>query len=155
MSNNLELVVYIIPILFLLMGYLIGKTVENRHFKDLERREKEFNGIMTLNIRRIPPNWRASDSILVQGQAVIASDYFKTFASQIRNLFGGEVKSLETLMARARREATLRMLAEAREHGANCVINIREGTSTIGRGSGKQGIASAEIFVYGTAIKVH
>jgi len=155
MEDVIALIVYLgLPVIFLIGGYAIGKTVENRHFRDLERREEIYKRIVRMTTKRIPSNWHANDPILVQGQAVIGSDYFKTFASQIRNLFGGRVRSLETLMERARREAMLRMLEEAREHGANAVINIREETSTIGRGYGRQGLASAEIFVYGTALKV-
>jgi len=155
MSDLIVGAIYIIlPVFLLAMGFLVGRTVESNHFKDLERREQELSGIIKLNLRHLPPNWTASDAILVKGQAVIASDYFKTFASQIRNLFGGEVKSIQTLMVRARKEAMLRMLEQARAHGANCILNMREETSTIGRGSGKQGLLSAEIFVYATAMKV-
>ena len=46
---------------------------------------------------------------LVQGSAVISIDYFKRMLAALRNIVGGEVKSYETLVDRARREATLRM----------------------------------------------
>ena len=62
---------------------------------------------------------------LVQGQAVIATDYLKSFLATLRNIFGGEVKSYESLLQRARREAILRMMAEARRRGYNAVCNIR------------------------------
>lgn len=142
------------PVLLLGLGFIVGSTVEKNHIKDLDQREEVYRGIMQMNIKRVPSNWKVTQGTMVQGQAVIGGDYFKTFASQIRNLFGGEMRSLESLLVRARREARLRMLEEARAQGANCIINIREETSNIARGSRKQGITAAEIFVYGTALKV-
>ncbi len=139
----------------LIAGYAVGKTVEVLHLRSLERREKQMADIMVTNLRTIPENWNASDAAYVDGQAVIGADYFKVFASAVRNIFGGEVRSLETMMQRARREATLRMLDNARALGANSVWNVRMETSTIGRGTGgRKGLITAEIHVYGTALRV-
>ncbi|PIE03777.1 MAG: hypothetical protein CSA81_00570 [Acidobacteria bacterium] len=155
MGDLIILALYtVIPLLLLGLGFFVGRSVEKSHFRDLDLREREFAGIVQVNMKRLPPNWKASQPVLVQGQAVIASDYFKTFASQIRNLFGGEVRSLESLMVRARLEARLRMLEEAKTRGLNCICNIREETSTITKGSGKRGLMSAEVYVYGTAVNV-
>ena len=71
---------------------------------------------------------------LVLGQAVIASDYLKRFLARLRNIFGGEMRSYETLLTRARREAILRMLDRARTMGYDAVCNVRINTATIGRG---------------------
>ena len=51
------------------------------------------------------------------------------------------------LMSDARGEATRRMVAQAVELGANAVINVRYSTSSVSQGA-------AEIYVYGTAVKV-
>ncbi len=85
---------------------------------------------------------------------MIGSDYFKTFAMALRAFFGGEMRSMQTLMSRARREATLRMLEKADILGASMVYNIRLETSTIGRGKGRRGLPTAEIHAYGTAIRL-
>ena len=56
-------------------------------------------------------------------------------------------------MERARREAVVRMLRQAQEHGANVVWNVRIETSTIqGKQKGKS--AGVEVMAYGTAMKV-
>ncbi len=144
----------LLPLGFLALGYAIGHHTEKKHLRLLAEREARFTNVMVTDLKHIPPNWRCSQAQLVQGQAVIASDYFKTFAARLRNFFGGEVRSLETLMARARREALLRMTEEAAAVGANAVWCVRLETSTIGRGNARRGMAIAEVFAYGTALRV-
>ena len=62
------------------------------------------------------------------------------------------MRSYETLMNRARREATLRMLEEARQVGATEIWNIRFDTSNILSATSKNKAASVEVFASGTAI---
>jgi len=57
--------------------------------------------------------------------AVIAADYFKSFVAGWRNLIGGEVKTCQTMLSRARSEARLRMVEEARGRGSNLIVNVR------------------------------
>jgi uncharacterized protein YbjQ (UPF0145 family) len=61
------------------------------------------------------------------------------------------MKSLQRMQERARREAILRMTAEARALGAKAVTNVRIETSTIaGKRRGK--CAGVEIIAFGTAL---
>ncbi|NJL18995.1 MAG: YbjQ family protein [Bdellovibrionaceae bacterium] len=103
------------------------------------------------NLRTLPSNWTVSDPALVSGTAVISTDYFKTFVAGLRNLFGGNIRSLETLCERARRQAIVRMLEEARDRGANVVWNVRLETSTIGSAKGQPG--AVEVIAWGTAFR--
>ncbi len=144
----------LVPLTLLLLGYAVGKTVERRHLRSLDRREAALRHIVTSNLKQVTVNAPIVDVSYVDGQAVIGSDYFKTFASALKSLFGGEVKSLQTLMTRARREAHVRMLEKANEIGATLVCNIRFETSTVGARSGGAGLITAEIHAYGTAICV-
>ena len=91
-------------------------------------------------------------ALFVSGDAVIATDYFKSFVAGLRNIVGGEVKTFHTLMSRARREAILRMLDEARQAGASEVWNVRHETSNIRSASGRNKGVSVEVFAFGTAI---
>ena len=143
-------------VFLVVLGYSVGSARERRHLRSLSERESQLGHIVYTNVRTIPSNWKVTNAALVDGQAVIASDYFKTLMAKLRNLFGGEVRSLETLMARARREAILRMLDQAAAMGASAVWNVRLETSTIGRGTGRKkgGLATAEIYAYGTALVV-
>jgi len=143
----------VVPVGTLLLAWFVGSRVESAHFRRLAQWEAQLSGIMMSNVKRLPPNWQASDATLVTGEAVIATDYFKVFAAGLRNLFGGRVRSYETLMDRARRQATVRMLRQAQQLGANAVWNVRLETSTIqGKQQGKSG--GVEVIVYGTALKV-
>lgn len=138
----------------LLFAYYIGRTVETRHMRRLDEQERQFAHILVLNLRSIPPLRPIEETALVAGEAVIASDYFKTFAAGLRNTVGGEVRSLETLMVRARRQAVLRMLEQARAMGAQAVFNIRYETAYIGfKNDARTSVPIAEILAYGTAVR--
>ena len=102
-----------IPVLFILGGFLVGYTVERRHIASLEEREAPLENIQCTNLKTIPGDKLAQDRFYVDGQAVIASDYFKTFAMKIRNIFGGEMHAMQNMMIRARREALVRMTQNA------------------------------------------
>jgi uncharacterized protein YbjQ (UPF0145 family) len=143
----------VIPVFLIGLGYGVGRYRERRHMQSLAVREADMSDIGVTNLKTVAQSEQVVDARLVCGQAVIASDYFKTFASGLRNLVGGRMKSYETLLLRARREATLRMLEEARAMGASEVWNIRLSTSTVGQSRGRRGSAPmAEIFAYGTAV---
>lgn len=143
------------PVILLIVGFIVGKSVELTHFRSLEIREAALSHIAWSNLRTLPSDWRVESGALVHGQAVIGSDHFKTFASGIRNLFGGRHRSLETVMERARREALVRMLAEAERLGAHAVWNVRMETSNIASGGGLgRGLIAAEIYAFGTALRL-
>lgn len=89
---------------------------------------------------------------MVYGNAVISIDYFKRFLAGLRNILGGTVKSYESLIDRARREAVLRMKAMAGD--AAVIVNMRIETSNIGMTAGKKGMGSVEAHAYGTALKI-
>jgi uncharacterized protein YbjQ (UPF0145 family) len=143
----------VLAFLPLLVAWLIGSTIERSHFRRLDRWEKRLSGIMMSDMKRLPSNWRPTEATLVAGQAVIATDRFKVFAARIRNLFGGQVQSYQTLVERARREAIVRMLRQAQQFGASVVWNVRLETSTI-QGNQQGRSAGVEVLAYGTAMKV-
>ncbi|MDX6767458.1 MAG: heavy metal-binding domain-containing protein [Candidatus Methylacidiphilales bacterium] len=132
------------------VGYFVGSAREKAHLKYLDQKEKELSGIFISNLKTLPPNWNASKAQLVGGISVISTDYFKTYAASLRNLFGGRIRSMETLVERARRQAIVRMLEEARAAGTNAVWNVRLETSTIGNTKGQP--SSVEVIAYGTAL---
>ena len=137
----------------LIVGFVVGRSVEAAHFRRLAVAEEGLSDILLSDMKRLPANWKAADPVLVVGAVVIATDYFKVFASSIRGLFGGRLRSYEALAERARREAVVRMLQDARHAGANVVWCVRIETSTIqGKQQGKS--AGVEVMAYGTAMKV-
>jgi len=138
----------------LILGLVFGTFFEKKHFKSLSERDQKFRGIILSNKKDHSFLKEAQNSALVTGHAVIALDYFKRFAAILTNLIGGRVKSYESLLVRARREAILRMKEKASLAGFDTVINVKIETSNIGGSAGKKnGLGAIEVFAYGTAVK--
>lgn len=155
LGNLIEAVLAIlIPTVMLVGAYFIGSAIERAHFRRLVQEEQSFSDILVSDLSKLPPNWAASDAMLVVGEAVIATDYFKVFAAGLVNLFGGQIRGFETLMDRARRQAMVRMLQQARRLGANCVWNVRLETSTITSKEQANKSGGVEVIAYGTALRV-
>lgn len=149
-----EIISVAIPLVLLAFGFSIGRFQERRHLASLAVREAELADIRVTNLRHITTPETVEYAAFVNGQAVIATDYFKAVLAGFRNVVGGEVRSYVTLMGRARREALVRMLEEARALGASEVWNVRFGTSNVRSSAGGRNKASVsvEVFAYGTAI---
>jgi uncharacterized protein YbjQ (UPF0145 family) len=133
------------------LGYVAGTIVEKRHYRSIARREAAFINLpaVTMKSPGYPPE-RIRSADMVYGSAVISIDYFKRFLAGLRNIFGGTIKSYETLIDRARREALLRMKEMAGD--ASVIINVRFETATIGRTSNRKGVGCVEVLAYGTAL---
>mgnify|MGYP003438979954 CR=1 FL=1 len=137
----------------LLVGLVFGRASEQRHFREIRRREAELRDVLVFNERRPPPDREFRQATLVVGSVVIAEDYFKRIAAGVRGFFGGRVTVYESLMDRGRREAVLRMKEQARHHGATMVFNVRFETSSLAvDGGGQSPMFSAEFIAYGTAL---
>jgi len=134
----------------LMLGYFIGSHREKKHYQSIIEREKKLNALPAVSAR-IPPVNRPYRQQLVLGNAVIANDYFKFFIAGLRNLFGGRIHGYETLMDRARREALLRLKAQARSQGAELVFNVRYETSNLSWGVNNS-MGVIEVMAYGTAL---
>lgn len=141
-------------ILLLILGLSIGTFVERLHFRRLAAREAALSHILVTDLRTLPPGCAVEPFGLVTGEVVISSDYFKTFAASLKKLIGGELRTFETLMERARREALVRALESADRMGANRLVNVRFATSNIGSMKRKRMAAMVEMYAYGTAIYV-
>jgi uncharacterized protein YbjQ (UPF0145 family) len=153
--QNLELFMnFGMPLLILMIAYFIGTHLEKRHFQSILKREDEARGFPVVSFDTMPDNWTASRSDLVSGSVVISLDYFKRVIAGLRGLIGGRIKTYEPLLDRARREAVLRMIEDARSQGYDAVFNVRLETSRLANATrdGK-GTAGVEMLAYGTAVK--
>ena len=141
----------IIFLVLMTLGYGVGTFLEKRHYRSIRRREKEFLNLpaVTLKTAHYTPDQVAS-ARLVYGSVVISIDYFKKILAGLRNIFGGTVKSYESLVDRARREATLRMKAMAGD--AAVIVNVRIETASVGKQANKKSVGCLEAVAYGTAI---
>lgn len=136
---------FLSPILLLLLGSIVGGMIERAHFRSLNRREEALAHITTTNLKKVPEGVDVKQALLVKGDVVVSSDYFKTFLAGLKHLFGGRLRSMESLLERARWEATLRLKEEAERCDATLIINVRYVTTRL-RGT------MVEVLAYGTAI---
>lgn len=132
------------------LGYGFGRLAETRHYRSIRQREHAYRHIVVIAARFPPPDLKPRSTRLVAGSVVISVDYFKRFLAGLRNIFGGRVRSYESLLDRARREAILRMKAEAKALGADMVFNIKMETASISKGR-RNAIGAVEVLAYGTA----
>jgi uncharacterized protein YbjQ (UPF0145 family) len=135
----------------IVLGYGSGTIVEKRHYRSIQRREKVYLPLPAVTIRTVQyPMEDIKSAELVYGSAVISVDYFKRILAGLRNIFGGTVKSYESLIDRARREALLRMKEMAGD--AAVIVNVRIETAAIGGRAHKKGVGCLEAIAYGTAL---
>lgn len=144
--NNLLFFIALIAI-----GYVVGTLAEKTHYRSIHEREKKILYLPAVTMKTVThPDQKVTSAELVCGSAVISIDYFKRFLASLRNIFGGTVKSYESLIDRARREALIRMKEMAGD--ATVIVNVRIETSTIGRNANKKGVGCLEAMAYGTAL---
>ncbi|GAB6904730.1 conserved hypothetical protein [Desulfosarcina cetonica] len=135
------------------LGYGAGTWAEKRHYRSILKREQAMLNLPAVSLKSVDiPDHKIRSAQMVYGSAVISVDYFKRLLAGLRNVFGGRVKSYESLVDRARREALLRMKAMAGD--ATVIVNVRIETATIGRQSARKNIACLEAMAYGTALTV-
>ncbi len=84
---------------------------------------------------------------IVRGNNVKAVHLGKDIMAFFRKLFGGDVSEYGELLAEVRDQAMEEMVTEAEKMGANAIVGVRFSSSTISTGM-------AEIYVYGTAVKI-
>ena len=98
-----------------------------------------------LNIDHVPG--RQIEALgLVKGTVVQSKHFGKDFMAGMKTLVGGEIVGYTELLTEARQIATKRMVDEAEAMGADAVINIRYGSSSVMQ-------SAAEVIAYGTAVK--
>ena len=155
-SLAVTLALYVgLPAAVLFVGWLVGHLSETKHERSLAAREEALKDIETTDLRN-PPGFAGAEGpcSLVSGEAVVASDTFKTWVFGLKNIVGGESKTFTRLFDRARRAALLRMKERAHELGCNAVCNVRFDSADIGgnaAGAKKQESNMAVALVSGTA----
>jgi uncharacterized protein YbjQ (UPF0145 family) len=84
---------------------------------------------------------------LVRGNTIRARHVGRDILAFLRAIVGGEITDYTKMMAESREQAIDRMIGEAKELGANAIINVRFTTSMIMQ-------SASEILAYGTAVIV-
>lgn len=150
-----ELLGLILFLALLLVGLLAGGWNERRHYESIRRREAALAALPVMPSAEWDTDREVEAAWLVSSSVVVSVDYFKRFAMGIRNLFGGNVRSYESLLDRARREAVLRV-KELCGGRADIVVNLRLDTSSISGAKAKRdanSIGAVEVIASGTAVR--
>ena len=83
---------------------------------------------------------------LVKGTIVQSKNIGRDFMAGMKTIVGGEIVGYTEMLTTARQMATKRMVDEAESLGADAIINIRYGSSSVMNGAD-------EVIAYGTAVK--
>ncbi|MBR4665939.1 MAG: YbjQ family protein [Lentisphaeria bacterium] len=149
-----DLISLAIPVVLLFGTWLAHRRVNTSRRKYLEEQEQYFRKrLLQTNLKTFPPG-KCSDPVLVSGTAVIANNYFVSFAAGFKQVFGGEMKGYTRMCSDARRLAMVRMLQEAEAAGANAVFNVRYETATIISANNQKQSGGVELIAYGTAVRM-
>ena len=144
----------LLSVFLLALGFGSGKTIEHLHLQDLTKRERRHRRLPALTTQRVPANWRVEEAMLLTGSVVISLDYWKRFAASLKQIFGGNVRSFETLFARARREALMRLKEAAAARGCDVVIGVRlESAELANQMANGKGTAGVELIAVGTGLR--
>lgn len=106
-----------------------------------------MSNIIITNVESVPGKTMIEHFGLVSGSTIRAKHIGRDLMATFKNLVGGEIKSYTKLLEESRGQALERMIAQARQLGANAIVNVRFSTSSIAQGA-------AELYVYGTAVRV-
>ena len=103
--------------------------------------------MLMTNIETVPGKSIVKLNGVVSGSTVRAKHVGRDIMAGLKNIFGGELKGYTELLSESRDEAMSRMQAQAKQLGANAIVNVRFSTSSVAAGA-------AELYVYGTAVTV-
>lgn len=102
--------------------------------------------MIVTNIETIPGRTIVEHYGLVMGSTIRAKHIGRDLMAGLKNIVGGELKGYTELLVESRAQATDRMVSQAKELGANAIVNVRYSTSSVAQ-------SAAEILAYGTAVK--
>jgi uncharacterized protein YbjQ (UPF0145 family) len=99
------------------------------------------------NIESVPGKTIVEHFGLVSGSTIRAKHVGRDLMAGLKNLVGGELKGYTQLLHESRQQAIDRMIEQARQLGANAIINVRFSTSSVAQGA-------AELYAYGTGVRI-
>ncbi len=119
----LELALFALP---LAVAAVVGRLTELRHLRSLGERERDCRDVVVRSLRE-PPGAPPGGPLprLIVAEVVLATDALTAAWAALRRRLGGRLEPHRRLLERARREAVLRVLEEARQGGFGAVTCLR------------------------------
>lgn len=133
----------------IVLGFVFGQLFEKRHYRSIHEREKALLQLPATASKYPVLSGQVVRCELVGGSCVVSVDYFKRAAASLRTVVGGPVKSYESLLDRAKREAVLRLKESC--PGAHEIVNLRLETAPLSKNA-RGGVGAVEVFAFGTAL---
>ena len=99
------------------------------------------------NIESVPGKTIVEHFGIVSGSTVRAKHIGRDIMASLKNIIGGELKGYTELLQDSRNQSAERMVEQAKQMGANAIVNVRFATSSVAQGA-------SELYVYGTAVRV-
>ncbi|MCG8504594.1 MAG: YbjQ family protein [Sphingomonadales bacterium] len=127
--------------------WAVARILARRH--ELRLRRKEAGPRLLVSTDKSLPG-EATASQLVSASVVVSHAVIRRFPVIFRRIIGGEIPVLGRVLARARRDALLRLEGQARRAGCNAIYNLR--MATTGIGGSEDDAMKFEILAYGTAV---
>ena len=94
------------------------------------------------------PGYEITEALgLVKGTVVQSKNIGRDFMAGMKTIVGGVIAGYTEMLTTARQIATKRMVDDAESLGADAIINVRYGSSSVMSGA-------AEVIAYGTAVKL-
>ena len=103
--------------------------------------------MIVTNIETVPGKTIVEDFGIVSGSTVRAKHIGRDIMAGLKNIIGGELKGYTELLQDSRKQSAQRMIEQAKQMGANAIVNVRFATSSVAQGA-------SELYVYGTAVRV-
>lgn len=144
---------FLIFLLLVLLWLFFWRRAEKSHYQSIATREEKYKNILVIsdtdlqNMTETHSEWS-----LIVGETVVALDAFKKFIASLINIFWGRVKSYESLVERARREAVLKVKQQAADAWYTIVVNLRIETSSISK-SANNTIGAVEAIAYASGVR--
>lgn len=103
--------------------------------------------MIVTNIETVPGKTIVEHFGIVSGSTVRAKHVGRDIMAGLKNIIGGELKGYTELLQDSRKQSAERMIEQAKQMGANAIVNVRFATSSVAQGA-------SELYVYGTAVRV-
>ena len=158
MSDVLEISApLLVPLLLLAVAFLAGNVMNSRHEKSLLERQQNLSHIRTTDLDHLlDADPTGNPATLFTAEISLGVDHFRGALGSLKNIFGGEIRSYQQTLDRARREAILRLVEQADLAGFNAIANIRlEFADISGSAHMAKRPAMVTIMAYGTAYTTH